>query len=541
MKLMPVARALISVSDKTGVVEFAQKLSELGIEILSTGGTSKTLNDNNIPVKSVDSYTGHPEIMDGRVKTLHPRVHGGILAVRDNPVHREQMDKNGIKPIDLVVVNLYPFQKTVAKSDVSIEDAIENIDIGGPTMVRSSAKNHAYVTIVVDPFDYNLILDELIKAGGVSFETRKRLAVKAFRHTADYDAAIDKFLSRVYLEEDILRLSYNKGEKLIAGENSHQNAVFYKNLNVNESSVSRAIQIYGKELSYNDIAGADKALESIKEVADFPAVAVIKKNSLSAFVTAADLEKALDVVLSDESASEIGSIIAFSRTFGIETAKLLQEKPVEVAIAPDFTPDAIEYLKNKGSAIKLLAVGELKCGIAVETESMSQVTGGLLCQSRDIGIFQECESVTRKAFPKEKEKLAYFSMVAAKHTKSNAIVLAQEYESGHFKVTGVGSAQPDPKVALKLLAFPQTLETLKKWYLSLGKKLPENETFPEIAEMVMVSDLALSSKDMITEVYNAGIRHIVQPGGTKFDKEIIEICDRLGLSMLLGGMGHSSF
>jgi phosphoribosylaminoimidazolecarboxamide formyltransferase/IMP cyclohydrolase len=543
MKLMPVIRALISVSDKTGVVDFARKLSELGIEILSTGGTSNTLKNNNIPVKSIDSYTGHPEIMDGRVKTLHPRVHGGILAIRDNPVHREQMDKNGIKPIDLVVVNLYPFQKTVAKPDVSIEDAIENIDIGGPTMVRSSAKNHAYVTIVVDPCDYNLILDELIKAGGISFETRKRLAVKAFRHTADYDAAIDKFLSRVYLEEDILRLSYNRGEKLIAGENPHQEAVFFKKLSVNESSVSRAVQILGKELSYNDIAGADIALELIKEVADFPAVAVIKSNNLSGFATAADLDKALDMAWKDGSASEIGSIVAFSRIIGIETAKALQGKPVEILLAPDFTSDTIEFFKTENSAIKLLAIGELKCGTAtaVETESLKQVTGGLLWQSRDKGIFKNCESVTRIVFPEEKEKLAYFAMAAAKHAKSNAVILAQEYEPGCFKVAGMGCAQPDPKVALKLLAIPQAFECLKEWYMGLGKKLPENGVFPEIAEMVMASDLPLCSKDMITEAYNAGVRYIVQPGGSEFDKEIIEICDRFGISMLLGGMSHSSF
>jgi len=541
MKLMPVKRALISVSDKTGIVEFAKKLSELGVEILSTGGTSNTLKNNNIPVKSVDSYTGHPEIMDGRVKTLHPRVHGGILAIRDNPVHREQMEKNGIKPIDLVVVNLYPFQKTVAKPDVSIEEAIENIDIGGPTMVRSSAKNHAYVTIVVDPSDYNMVLDELIKAGGISFETRKRLAVKAFRHTADYDAAIDKFLSKVYLEEDILRLSYNKGEKLSAGENSHQKAIFFKNLSVNESSISRAVQVYGKELSYNDIASADMALEHIKEIADFPSVAVIRKNNLSGFATAADLENALNVAWKDETESEISSVIAFSKAFSLKTAKALQGKPVEVLIAPDFTPDVIEFFKNEGVATKLLAIAELNYGTALETESLKQVTGGLLWQSRDKGIFQKCESVTRVAFPKEKEKMASFAMAAAKHAKSNSVIIAQEYESGCFKMTGMGSAQPDPKVAFKLLAFPQTLESLKKWYLSMGKKLPENGVFPEVAEMVMASDLPLSSKDMITEAYNAGIQYIVQPGGTEFDKEIIELCDRLGLSMLLSGMSHSSF
>lgn len=537
MRLMPVTRALISVSDKTGIVEFAQKLTELGIEILSTGGTSKTLKDNNIPVVSVDSYTGHPEIMDGRVKTLHPRVHGGILAIRDNATHREQMIENGIKPIDLVVVNLYPFQKTVAKPDVRIEDAIENIDIGGPTMVRSSAKNHSYVTIVVDPADYKMILDELLNAGGVSFEIRKKLAVKAFRHTADYDAAIDKYLSRVYLEEQTLRLSYNQGEKLLSGENSHQQAVFFKNLEVDECSVSRAVQVYGKEPGYNDILGADTALELIKEVADFPAVAVIKKTDLCGFATGMDLGKALDAAWND---SDVGNIIAFSRIFTLQTANALRERPVEVLIAPDFTPEAIEFFKNKGSVICLLAVGELKNGISIETGRLKQITGGILWQSRDLGIFQKCKSVTRIAFPKEKEKLAYFAMAAAKHAKSHAIVLAQEYQGGFFKLAGIGSSQSVPEDAFKVKALPEALEMFKRLYHSMGMGLPLNGVYTEMTQLVLASDLPLTSPEMVTVVSNSGIRYIVQPGGSECDNEIIEICDRYKVSMLLGGMSHSA-
>lgn len=538
MRVMPVTRALISVSDKSGIVEFAEKLSELGIEILSTGGTSKTLKDNDVPVISVDSYTGHPEIMDGRVKTLHPRVHGGILAIRDNAIHREQMNENGIKPIDLVVVNLYPFQKTVAKPDVKIEDAIENIDIGGPTMVRSSAKNHAYVTIVVDPADYKMILDELINVGGVSFEIRKKLAVKAFRHTADYDAAIDKYLSRVYLEEEILRLSYSRGEKLNSGENPHQQAVFFKNLQADECSVSRAVQIYGNEPAYNDILGADTALELIKEVADFPAVAVINRTDLCGFATGMDLEKALDAAWND---SEVGNIVAFSQIFTIQTANALQDRPVEVLIAPDFTSEAIEFFKkNKGSAISLLAVGELKYGIAIEAGSLKQVTGGILWQSRDLGIFQKSKSVTRVAFPKEKEKLAYFAMAAAKHAKSHAIVLAQEYQDGFFKLVGIGSARSDPEDLFKVQALPEALEKFKRIYHSMGKDLPPNGVYAEMAQIVIASDLPLSSPEMVTEVSNNGIRYIVQPGGAECDKEIIELCDRYKISMLLGGISHSA-
>ncbi|HEX3019210.1 MAG TPA: bifunctional phosphoribosylaminoimidazolecarboxamide formyltransferase/IMP cyclohydrolase [Chitinispirillaceae bacterium] len=532
MKLMPVTRALISVSDKSGILEFAKKLSQMGIEILSTGGTSKTLKDNNIPVVSVDSYTGHPEIMDGRVKTLHPRVHGGILAIRENPTHIEQMNKNGIKPIDLVVVNLYPFQKTVANPDVSIEDAIENIDIGGPTMVRSSAKNHAYVTIVVDPSDYDVILDELTKAGGISFETRKRLAVKAFRHTADYDAAIDKFLSRVYLDEEILRLSYNKGEKLSSGENSHRMATFFKKMSVDECSVSRAVQIFGDELSYNDVAGADTALELIKEVSDFPAVAVIKNNDLCGFATGINLENALYAAWNDNCS---GSIVAFSGVFSLESAKAMADKQVEVLIAPDFAPDAIEYLKKIGSAARVLATGELKHGTTVETENLRQVTGGLLWQTRDKRVFKKSKSVTVATFAREKEKLANFTMNSARNLKSGAIVLAQEYETGCFKIMGTGLGQSDSKKAFKMLALPETVDNLKKQYQNLGKGLPQSGLFDEMAGMVLASDLPLIDPEIVSEAFNAGIRYIVQPGGSKFDSDIIAICDRLGVSMIVRG------
>lgn len=537
MRLMPIERALLSVSDKSGIVQFAQKLADRGVEILSTGGTSKVLKENNVPVTSVDSYTGHPEIMDGRVKTLHPRVHGGILAIRDNATHLKQMQENGIKPIDLVVVNLYPFQKTVANPDVKIEDAIENIDIGGPTMVRSTAKNHAFVTIVVDPADYELILSELNSLGGVTFETRKKLAVKAFRHTADYDAAIDKYLSRVYLDEEILRLSYNNGEKLRYGENPHQQATFFKNMAINETSVARGVQLHGKELSYNNIVDGDAALELIKEVADFPAAAVIKHTNPCGFATGTNLKEALEAAWAGDPISAFGSIIALSQEVDVLTAQVLSGKFVEMVIAPDFTPDAVDFLKQKSSAIRLVAVGELKHG-NTEADCFKYVTGGLLRQTRDLEINQKWESVTSKPFPAEKNKLAHFAQTAAKHVKSNAIVLAQEYAPGVFKVLGMGAGQPNRVDALKKLALTKAIENLKNEYQNKGKNIPADNNFPELGEVVLASDAFFPFADTVEEAVASGIKYIVQPGGAKRDDEIIQTCDRLGVSMVFTGMRH---
>lgn len=534
---MPVRRALISVSDKTGVVDFARKLSEHGVEILSTGGTSNTLKNNNIPVIPIDSYTGHPEIMDGRVKTLHPKVHGGILAIRDNPMHVKQMKENGIEPIDLVVVNLYPFQKTVSNPDVSIAEAIENIDIGGPTMVRSSAKNHAYVTIIVDPADYSLIFSELKENGGISFETRKKMAVKAFRHTADYDAAIDKYLSGVYLDEQILRVYYNKGEKLRYGENPHQEAVFYKSTNNDGASLARSVKIHGKELSYNNIVDGDAALEIIKEIEDSPAVSVIKHTNPCGFATGADLGLALEAAWSGDPVSAFGSIIALSRKMDLKTAQALSGRFVEMVIAPDFDPQAIEFLEKKSSSIRLLATGELK-NRSSKQQSLRFVSGGLLCQSSDNEIFTKWESVTKIPFPEEKKMLAQFALIAVKHTKSNAIVLAQQYAPGYFKVLGMGAGQPNRVDSFKKLALARAVENLKNQYLYEKKDLPEDGRFPELADVVLASDAFFPFPDIIEEAYASGVRYIVQPGGSKKDTEIIETCDRLGISMAFTGMRH---
>jgi|LFRM01.1.fsa_nt_gb phosphoribosylaminoimidazolecarboxamide formyltransferase/IMP cyclohydrolase len=536
MKVMPVKRALISVSDKTGVVEFARELVKNGVEILSTGGTSRSLKESGVAVKSVDSYTGHPEIMDGRVKTLHPRVHGGILAIRDNPEHIKQMAENGIEPIDLVVVNLYPFEKTVLRKDVTIEEAIENIDIGGPTMVRSAAKNHAYVTIVVDPGDYDLILDEISKFGGVTFESRKYLAVKAFRHTADYDANIDKYLSDVYLGEKILRISYGKGSSLRYGENPHQSAVFFRGKS-QEPSVANACQLHGKELSFNNIVDGDAALEVIKEFSDSPSAAVIKHTNPCGLATGNTLAQALEAAWSGDPISAFGSIIAVNRVLDKDAAEVLAGRFVEMIIAPDFTPDALQYLKEKSMVIRLLAVGEL-AGSEKEAFTLKHVTGGLLWQYRDTGVSEKWESVTAQAFPPEKEMLGCFAWRACKHVKSNAIVLAQEYAQGVYRVLGMGAGQPNRVDALRKLAVPKVCENLAREYQNEGKSVPGDLKFAEFEDMVMASDAFFPFPDAIEEAHSAGIRYIVQPGGSKRDGEVVEACNRYGMSMVFTGMRH---
>ena len=537
MVAMPVGRALISVSDKSGIVGFARKLTDRGVEILSTGGTSKILRDSSIPVVSVDSYTGHPEIMDGRVKTLHPRVHGGILGIRDNPVHMEQMQKNGIKPIDLVVVNLYPFQQTISRKDVTIGEAIENIDIGGPTMVRSAAKNHAYVTVVVDPIDYEIVIGELAEKNSISFQTRKYLAVKAFRHTADYDAMIDRYLSEVYLNEKVLRLSYVNGKELRYGENPHQKATFYTHGLSTESSITAARQLHGKELSFNNIVDGDAALEAIKEYTDFPAAAVIKHTNPCGLATGVTLDQALEAAWSGDPLSAFGSIIAVTRVMDIDAARVLEGRFVEMVVAPDFTPEALQFLKEKSMAIRLLAFGKPVDGIK-EQYTLKHVTGGLLLQDRDTGITEKWEKVTDVPFPDSKEMLGHFAWKACKHIKSNAIVLAQEYAQGVYKIVGMGAGQPNRVDALRKLAVPKACENLVYKYQREKKEVPQNFKFSEFGEMVLASDAFFPFSDAVEEANNAGLRYIIQPGGSKRDAEVIESCNRLGISMVLTGMRH---
>ena len=535
--IVKIRRALISVSDKTGIVEFALRLAEKDIEILSTGGTAKLLSGNKIPVKTVDSYTGFPEIMDGRVKTLHPKIHGGILAVRDDISHIAQMEKNGIEPIDLVVVNLYPFKETIAKPDVTINEAIENIDIGGPAMLRSAAKNHAYVTVVVDPVDYTTVLDQLLKNGGIDFATRKLLALKAFRHTADYDSAIDMYLSQVYRNEEVLRLAYHQGVSLRYGENPHQEAYFYKKSDFTEPSIATAVQLHGKELSYNNIVDGDAALEAVKELSESPAAAIIKHTNPCGYATGSSLEKALVAAWSGDPVSAFGSVIALSKKMDLKAAHVLSGRFVEVLIAPDFDKDALDFLKEKSSMIRLLKVGELT-SVVQEQHVLKHVVGGILKQDRDLKDYEKWETVTTAPFPKSKVACARFAWKACKHVKSNAIVIAQEYEQGMFKIVGMGAGQPNRVDSLKKLAIAKVKENFITERESLSPGSPMPDFSKEFEELVMGSDAYFPFPDNIEEAHNAGIRYLVQPGGSKRDPEVIETCNRYGISMVFTGTRH---
>jgi phosphoribosylaminoimidazolecarboxamide formyltransferase/IMP cyclohydrolase len=527
-----ITRALISVSDKTGIVEFARILTQSGVEILSTGGTARMLSENKIPVKTVDSHTGFPEIMDGRVKTLHPKIHGGLLAVRDNPGHIEQMNKNGIVPIDLVVVNLYPFKVTIEKPGVTVEEAIENIDIGGPAMLRSAAKNHAYVTVVVDPADYATIAEAVKTGSGVPYDMRKFLAVKAFSHTAEYDAAIDVYFSRKYLNEEVLRLNYRNGVELRYGENPHQSAVFYKSKDFSEPCMGTALQLHGKELSYNNIVDGDAALEAVKELADVPAAAVIKHTNPCGYATGKTLDEALSAAWSGDPISAYGSVIAVSQPVDIATAKVLAGRFVEILIAPDFSSDALTYLKEKSSQLRILKVGVLN-GKKQERFVYKHVVGAMLKQDRDVVECEKWDTVTKAQFPESKAPLAKFAWKACKHTKSNAIVLAQEYGLGVYRVVGMGAGQPNRVDSLRKLSITKARENF-----AAEQKTEGGDFKKEFSELVLASDAFFPFPDNIEEANKAGIRYIVEPGGSKHDDEVIAACNKYGIAMVFTGTRH---
>jgi phosphoribosylaminoimidazolecarboxamide formyltransferase/IMP cyclohydrolase len=505
----------------------------MGIEILSTGGTAQLLHKNNVPVKTVDSHTGFPEIMDGRVKTLHPKIYGGILAVRDSAAHTQHMQDNAIEYIDLVVVNLYPFRETVAKPGVSVEEAVENIDIGGPAMLRSSAKNHAWVTVVVDPADYSFVLEQIKTSGGVALEQRRLFALKAFRHTADYDAAIDTYFSRVYCNEEVLRTAYYNGVKLRYGENPHQSACFYKKLGITEPSMASAVQLHGKELSFNNIVDGDAALEAVKELADAPAVAIIKHMNPCGYATGATLSDALTAAWSGDPVSAYGSVIALTRPMDLAAAQVLGGRFVEIIIAPDFDADALEYLKAKSSMIRLLKVGTLG-GPIQEKTVLKHVIGGILQQDRDCGDYERWDTVTKSQFPEDKVRLARFAWKACKHVKSNAIVLAYEYQPGSYKLVGMGAGQPNRVDSLRKLCIPRATEN---FIAETG--INETEALKvQFGNVVMSSDAFFPFSDNIDEANKAGIRYIVQPGGSKRDADVIDACDKYGISMVCTGMRH---
>ncbi|MGN7297329.1 bifunctional phosphoribosylaminoimidazolecarboxamide formyltransferase/IMP cyclohydrolase [Ferdinandcohnia sp. SAFN-114] len=509
---MTIKRALVSVSDKQGLVPFVKGLIDNGVEVISTGGTKRTLEEAGLSVIGISEVTNFPEIMDGRVKTLHPNIHGGLLAVRENEEHVKQLQEHDITLIDLVVVNLYPFQQTIAKPDVQFADAIENIDIGGPSMLRSAAKNHKYVTVVVDPQDYDTVLAEISEKGEVAAQTKLRLGAKVFRHTAAYDAVIAEFLTNAAGEEnpESLTVTYEKKQDLRYGENPHQKAAFYKKPLGTHISIASATQLHGKELSYNNINDADAALQIVKEFKEPAAVAVKHMNPCGVGV-GATLEEAYQKAYEADSTSIFGGIIALNREVDAQTAHKMREIFLEIIIAPSFSEEAFEILSSKKN-LRLLTV-ELSDDEKVEKKLVS-VRGGLLVQDEDsYGLEEATISVPTKREPTEQEwadlKLGW---KVVKHVKSNAIVLAKD-----DMTIGIGAGQMN-RVGSANIAINQAGEKAK------GSALASDAFFP--------------MGDTVEAAAKAGITAIIQPGGSIRDEESIQKADEYGIAMVFTGVRH---
>src|SRR5210317_1352642 len=436
-----IKRALISVSDKTGIVDFAKELSQYGVEILSTGGTASMMREEGLAVKDVSEHTGYPEMLDGRVKTLHPKVHGGLLGLRDNPAHVAKMAEHNITPIDMVVVNLYPFEATVANPDCTLEDAIENIDIGGPTMLRSAAKNNQSVTVVVDPADYAVVLGEMkANAGDVSRETNFRLALKVYQHTSAYDAAISNWLGKRVDEESAdfpsaLTFQYQRKEVMRYGENPHQKAAFYVESNIEEASIATAKQLQGKALSYNNIADTDAALECVKQYNEGPACVIVKHANPCGVAYGDTLLDAYLRAFSTDTESAFGGIIAFNRELDAETAQAICDKQfVEVIIAPKVSSDAVDVVTAKKN-VRLLECGEWPQQTAARLD-LKKVNGGMLVQEADLQLTRELKVVSKRQPTEQEMKDLLFTWRVAKFVKSNAIVYGKD-----GMTIGVGAGQ----------------------------------------------------------------------------------------------------
>lgn len=515
----PVQRALLSVSDKTGLLEFAKKLDARGIELLSTGGTAKLLADNNVPVTEVSDYTGFPEMMDGRVKTLHPKIHGGILARRgtDDAI----MKTHDIPPIDLIIVNLYPFAETVAKENCSLEDAIENIDIGGPTMVRASAKNHAYVTIIVNPDDYAVVEEELENNNGsISKDRRFKLAVKAFEHTAAYDGMIANYLGKIVEngEPSGFPTTFNTQFRLAQttryGENSHQQGAFYIEENINEASISTATQHQGKELSYNNISDTDAALECVKQFEENEPACVIVKHANPCGVAIGDnLLDAYQRAFSTDPESAFGGIIAFNQELDANTAETIVEKQfVEVIIAPSVTEDAIEAISAKKN-VRLLSCGAFQN--AQPRQDFKRVNGGLLVQDADLDLYEKLEIVTERSPTDEEMRDLLFAWKIAKFVKSNAIVYCKDNMT-----IGVGAGQMSRINSARIAG-------IKAEHAKLT-----------VTGSVMASDAFFPFRDGIDAAAEAGIAAVIQPGGSMRDDEVIAAANEVNMAMVMTGMRH---
>ena len=511
-----IQRALLSVSDKSGIIPFAKALNERNIEILSTGGTAKLLADNGISVTEVADYTGFPEMMGGRVKTLHPKIHGGLLGRRGTD--EAVMAENGIKPIDLVVVNLYPFEQTIAKPDCDLATAIENIDIGGPAMLRSAAKNHSAVTVVVDAEDYTSILEEMDNNNGAMTEaSRFALASKAFAHTARYDSLIANYLGSIgNVFPPVLSLQYQQVQTMRYGENPHQQAAFYTEPNSTLTCVANSKQIQGKELSYNNVADTDAALECVKSFSE-PCCVIVKHANPCGVAVGENVGSAYDRAFKTDPTSAFGGIIAFNRALDSTVAKtIIDQQFVEVIIAPSIEEAAKPILAAKKN-VRVLESGIWNNNNLEKDLDFKRIRGGLLVQQRDTGMVTaaDLKTVTQRQPTEEELQDLLFAWKVAKFVKSNAIVYCKD-----GMTIGVGAGQMSRVYSAKIAAIKAADEKL------------------EVQGSVMASDAFFPFRDGIDAAASVGITAIIQPGGSMRDKETIAAADEHGIAMVFTGMRH---
>ena len=514
-------RALISVSDKTGIVEFAKSLQDLGVEIISTGGTYKILKENNISVMEISELTGFPECLDGRVKTLHPKVHAGILAMRSKPTHMEQLKDLGIDTIDLVVVNLYPFKQTILKDNVTREDAVENIDIGGPTMLRSAAKNYQDVSVVTDPADYEKVLGELKTNGKVSVDTNFYFMQKVFEHTANYDTMIFDYLRSQRQDTSYpscLSLTFEKVQEMRYGENPHQTGALYKEVGKCEGSLTTAKQLNGKELSFNNINDTNGALELLKEF-DEPTVVACKHGNPCGVGSDEDILKAWEKAYSADKTSIFGGIVVLNRKLTKEIAEQMAKIFLEVIVAPSYEPEALNILCQKKN-IRVLELPNISVKQPTSAYDIKKINGGIIIQSIDRNLFNGDNSyqvITKREPTKEELEDLLFTWKIVKHTKSNAIVIGKNKQS-----LGIGPGQVNRIWSTKQ-CFEHAVELI-------------GETATNGA--VLASDAFFPFDDCVEAAHQAGITAIIQPGGSINDQMSIDKCNEYDMAMLFTGMRH---
>ena len=520
---MPIRRALISVSDKTGAIDLARALAAAGVEIISTGGTARILKSAGLDVIDVAQLTGFPEMMDGRVKTLHPKVHGGLLAVRGDAAHEAAAAEHAIAPIDLLAVNLYPFEQAVASPASSFEECVENIDVGGPAMIRAAAKNHAAVTVVVDPADYAVVLEEMARHGGATTAaTRRRLAQKAFARTAAYDGAISNWLGGIGAERDApaapfpatFTTQFRKAQDLRYGENPHQRAAFYVADDAPAGTVSTARQVQGKELSYNNIADTDAAIECVKEFRDAPACVIVKHANPCGAAIAPTLAEAYDRAYRTDPESAFGGIIAVNRQLDAQTARLIVERQfVEVIAAPAVAPDVEAIIATKKN-VRLLICGQLPLQSPPRLD-YKKVAGGLLVQDGDLALHGDLAVVTKRQPSAREMADLLFAWTIAKHVKSNAIVYARDAAT-----VGIGAGQMSRVNASRIAVIKAELAGLT------------------VGGSVVASDAFFPFADGLLSAAGAGATAVIQPGGSMRDAEVIAAADDEGLAMVFTGMRH---